>query len=203
MSRAVLVGWRFDHIQEFCFQLKTFRYVLCWTTRGSIWWLTGMTFSGCETFRYGQCRHERNSICWYSGIVFWGLESFIYGLCCLKFADTQESLIQVAKRSNLGSTVMKGLRFAHSKESHFQAAKRSNKSSTILQNGRFADAQESRFQASKRFNMGIAVLLGGWSANVQEFWFRTENVQICAVPNCKGSISGLSGMAYFGWETFW
>ena len=48
------------------------------------------------------------------------------GSAVLKFADAQESLFQVAKRSNVGSTVMKGLRFADSQESRFQASKRSN-----------------------------------------------------------------------------
>ena len=42
-----------------------------------------------------------------------------------KFADSQESRIQVAKRSNMGSAEMKGFRFADALEKRFQAWKRS------------------------------------------------------------------------------
>ena len=57
------------------------------------------------------------------------------GSAVLKFADAQESLIQVAKRSNVGSTIMKGLRYADSQESRFQASKRSNMCSAVLVDG--------------------------------------------------------------------
>ena len=53
----------------------------------------------------------------------------------VSFADAQESLFQVAKRSNVGSTIMKGLRFADSQESRFQASKRSNMCSAVLVDG--------------------------------------------------------------------
>ena len=43
------------------------------------------------------------------------------GSAVLKFADAQKSFIRVAKRSNVGSTVMTGLRFADTQESCFQA----------------------------------------------------------------------------------
>ena len=82
------------------------------------------------------------------------------GSSVLKFADVQESLIQVLKSSNVGSTIMKGLRFA--------------------------DSQESLLQASKRSNMGSDLLVGCRSTDIQEFGFQAANLLIWNVPNCKG-----------------
>ena len=51
------------------------------------------------------------------------------GKCCparCLIADAQESLIQVAKRSNVGIAVVKGLRFADTQELRFEAWKRSH-----------------------------------------------------------------------------
>ncbi len=59
-------------------------------------------------------------------------------LLCGRFDDAQESLIQVAKCSNVGRAVMKGLRFADSQESRFQASKRSI---NVLVNGPFSEIQ--------------------------------------------------------------
>ena len=57
------------------------------------------------------------------------------GSAVLKFADAQESLFQVPKRSNVGSTIMKELRFVDSQESRFQASKHSNMCSSVLEDG--------------------------------------------------------------------
>ena len=66
------------------------------------------------------------------------------GKCCparCLIADAQESLIQVAKRSNVGIAVVKGLRFADTQELRFQACKRSNMDTAFLLVGRSVDIQ--------------------------------------------------------------
>ena len=75
------------------------------------------------------------SICICSGIEYSGCESFKMGSAVLKFADAQESIFQVAKRSNVVSTIMKGLRFVDSQEWRFQASKLSSMCSCVLVDG--------------------------------------------------------------------
>ena len=48
----------------------------------------------------------------------------------------------------------------------FSFAKRSNVCSTILKGLRFADSHESRFQASKRSSIGSVILVGGRTAEI-------------------------------------
>ena len=54
-------------------------------------------------------------------------------VCC--FVGAQEWRVQVAKLSDIVTTVMKGLRFADTQESCFQASKRSNMCSAVLVDG--------------------------------------------------------------------
>ena len=58
-----------------------------------------------------------------------------------RFADTQESRINVAKRSDMCSVDMKVLRLADVQESRFEAWKRSYMPSAALQSGRISDCQ--------------------------------------------------------------
>ena len=83
--------------------------------------------------------------------------------------NAQESRFQSAKRSEMCSSVMKGLRFADNQESCFKAWKRSHMGSSALLCGRFADSEESRFEAPKRSIMGSSVQEGGPSADILEF----------------------------------
>ena len=67
-------------------------------------------------------------------------------LLCGRFADAQESRTQAPNRSKMCSEFLK---FADDEESLIQVAKRSIVDSTIMKGLRFADSQESRFRASK------------------------------------------------------
>ena len=67
---------------------------------------------------------------------------------------------------------------------------------------RFANAQESLFQDWKLSYKASAILLGGRFADVWNCVFKLRNVQIWAVPVCKGSICCFSGMAFSGCVIF-
>ena len=67
-------------------------------------------------------------------------------LLCGRFADSQESLFQASKRSNMSSAVQDGGRSADIHEFCFKAAKRSDMDCDELQGCLFPDSQECHFQ---------------------------------------------------------
>ena len=89
MGSSVLVVGQFVDIEYFPFKVQN---VQLWSVPNCS--LSGMAFSGCETFRWGHYHSEEG-----------------------RFADAQESLIQVAKHLIMGSVVMKGVGFAGTQES--------------------------------------------------------------------------------------
>ena len=98
----------------------------------------------------------------------------------------QEMRIQIAKRSDMGNAVMKGLRFAHTQELCFEAWKRSSIACSALLCDRFTDSQKSRF-----FRLGNVQICGvlSWKLVVlliiTNSVFMLENVQIWSVSMCN------------------
>ncbi len=88
---------------------------------------------------------------------------------------------------------MKGLRFADSQESRFQASKRST---NVLVNGPFAVIQGFCFQAANFRTWSVPNCKFVNLLIVRNGIFILQNVQIKALPSCKGSICWCSGIAY-------
>ena len=123
-------------------------------------------------------------------------------LLCGRFADTQEERIQAANRSKMWSAVPQwlicwcwGIAYSGSRNIQMWVVPSRKDFDKLILRNRF-------FKVSKIWFMGSAVRVSGWSAGIQEFCFQAANVQIWILPNCKGSICWLLGMALSGCETF-
>ncbi len=66
-----------------------------------------------------------------------------------RFADSQESRLQVSKCSNMCSAALEGGRSAHIHELYFHATNCSDMDCIELQGGILADSQEWHFHAAK------------------------------------------------------
>ncbi len=63
MGTAVLVGWRFDDIQEFCFQAPKHSDLEFAELLGVYLLIIRYGILGRETFRYEQYHYVKGSIC--------------------------------------------------------------------------------------------------------------------------------------------
>ncbi len=101
----------------------------------------------------------------------------------LRFADTQESCFEASKRSHMGCAALLCGRFDDVLEMDYLGCEKFKFGQSRQERTSIADSQESRFQSSKR---SVIVLVSGPSADIQEFCFQAAKCQTLTVPNCKG-----------------
>ena len=186
---------------------------MCRTARGSICFLYGKAFLGCETFRQEKYQPARGSICLSSGIAFSGCETLKYGSLSSNVVDLlnitnrvlRMRIVQkwgvlsrngvvcwcsgfanrVAKRSNVGSDLIKGLRFSDSQESRFEVWKRSYMASAVMHIWRFANVQELLFILQTVQEWTVPYWKGVYSLIVRNGVFSLRKNHIRAVTSCK------------------
>ncbi len=150
---------------------------------GSIFWLSGIAFSGYETFRRAVSSCKRFDMLMLKNSVFsvWNVEIAVqqWGW----FADAQESWFHGTKHSKMCSSVEQWGQITDAQERFFQPSKRSNMCSALLVGGRFYDIQEFFFQSAKRSDMNCAELQGILLADCQEWCILAEKFP------ARGSIS--------------
>ena len=103
-----------------------------------------------------------------------------------RFADAQESRFQAAKRSEMCSTLMKGLTFFSYLGIVFWGLE--NFTYVLFRPDMWSNWWFSgiAFQASKLSNMGSAFLENGRSADFPNYVLKMQNFQIFTVSKCKG-----------------
>ncbi len=101
----------------------------------------------------------------------------------LRFADTQKSCFEAWKHSHMGCAALLCGRFDNAQEIDYLGCEKFKCGQSRHERTSIADPQESRFQSSKRSDM---VLVNGPSADIQEFCFQAAKCQTWTLPNCKG-----------------
>ena len=114
MGSIVLQAGPFAYTQHHVLRMRNVHIWAETSCMGSIFWCSGIAFSGCETFTYGQWRHAWASISWCTGRAFSVSVTIIYGqwLPTRRLFPTAKYLrFQAAKHAYIGTVIMQGCRF--------------------------------------------------------------------------------------------
>ena len=189
MGSAVLLCGRTADVQKFCFQTAIRSDMCSAELQGGLledcqeWRIVAAKISDKVSILLQEDWFANAQESCFLGALRWNMGGVVQHLG--RIAGALESRIQAESRSKMGSALPPMFDLLMLRN-HLFRLRKSNVGSSVMKGLRFADSQKSRFQASNCSNLCSAVLVGGRSADIHEFIFKLQNVQIWIVSNCKG-----------------